>query len=77
MQAPGFWDAADAAAKVSAEHARSSRKLKTFTDLERDADGRAVVVDLKTGSSKPSRAELARHPQLGVYQLAVALGAFA
>ncbi len=45
--------------------------------LERDADGRAVVVDLKTGSSKPKDAELARHPQLGVYQLAVALGAFA
>jgi superfamily I DNA/RNA helicase/RecB family exonuclease len=44
--------------------------------LERDAHGRAVVVDLKTGSSKPSKAELARHPQLGVYQLAVALGAF-
>ncbi len=45
--------------------------------LERDDDGRAVVVDLKTGSTKPSRADLARHPQLGVYQLAVALGAFA
>ena len=45
--------------------------------LERDEDGRAVVVDLKTGSTKPSRSELARHPQLGVYQLAVALGAFA
>ena len=45
--------------------------------LERDSAGRAVVVDLKTGSSKPGRAELARHPQLGVYQLAVALGAFA
>jgi superfamily I DNA/RNA helicase/RecB family exonuclease len=45
--------------------------------LERDADGRAYVVDLKTGSSKPGEAELARHPQLGVYQLAVALGAFA
>jgi superfamily I DNA/RNA helicase/RecB family exonuclease len=44
--------------------------------LERDAEGRAVVVDLKTGSSKPSKAELERHPQLGVYQLAVALGAF-
>jgi RecB family exonuclease len=45
--------------------------------LERDEQGRAVVVDLKTGSSKPSKGELARHPQLGVYQLAVALGAFA
>jgi RecB family exonuclease len=45
--------------------------------LELDADGRAVVVDLKTGSSKPSAGELDRNPQLGVYQLAVLLGAFA
>ena len=45
--------------------------------LERDDAGRGVVVDLKTGSSKPAKDELGRHPQLGVYQLAVALGAFA
>jgi superfamily I DNA/RNA helicase/RecB family exonuclease len=45
--------------------------------LERDADGAAIVVDLKTGSSKPSAGELQRNPQLGVYQLAVLLGAFA
>ncbi|MCW2667280.1 MAG: putative ATP-dependent helicase, partial [Frankiales bacterium] len=45
--------------------------------LERDDAGRAVVVDLKTGSTKPTRDELSRHPQLAVYQLAVVLGAFA
>jgi len=44
--------------------------------LERDASGRAVVVDLKTGSSAPDDDELDRNPQLGVYQLAVLLGAF-
>jgi RecB family exonuclease len=33
-------------------------------------------VDLKTGSSHPADDELDRHPQLGVYQLAVLLGAF-
>ncbi|HXZ65166.1 MAG TPA: ATP-dependent DNA helicase [Streptosporangiaceae bacterium] len=44
--------------------------------LERDASGAAIVVDLKTGTGKPSDAELDRHPQLGVYQLAVLLGAF-
>ncbi len=44
--------------------------------LERDADGRLVVVDLKTGRSKPAEGELARHPQLGAYQLAVAEGGF-
>jgi RecB family exonuclease len=44
--------------------------------LERDEQSRAVVVDLKTGSSAPREEDLGRHPQLGVYQLAVLLGAF-
>ncbi|MQA87768.1 MAG: AAA family ATPase [Streptosporangiales bacterium] len=44
--------------------------------LERDDGGRAVVVDLKTGGSRPSDGEIAEHPQLGVYQLAVLLDAF-
>jgi superfamily I DNA/RNA helicase/RecB family exonuclease len=44
--------------------------------LERDEDGTAIVVDLKTGTSRPSDDELDRNPQLGVYQLAVLLGAF-
>ena len=44
--------------------------------LEADDQGRAVVIDLKTGGSAPREDELGRHPQLGVYQLAVLLGAF-
>jgi superfamily I DNA/RNA helicase/RecB family exonuclease len=44
--------------------------------LERDEAGRGVVVDLKTGSTSPREEELGRHAQLGVYQLAVLLGAF-
>ena len=44
--------------------------------LERDEGGAAIVVDLKTGTSRPSDADLDRNPQLGVYQLAVLLGAF-
>ncbi|WP_375493845.1 PD-(D/E)XK nuclease family protein, partial [uncultured Jatrophihabitans sp.] len=44
--------------------------------LERDEQGRLVVVDLKTGKSKPGAAELPEHPQLGVYQLAIEHGAF-
>ena len=44
--------------------------------LERDGDGRAIVVDLKTSSMPVPGADLGRHPQLGVYQLAVLLGAF-
>ncbi|TDC67453.1 ATP-dependent helicase [Streptomyces hainanensis] len=39
--------------------------------VERDAEGRVYVVDFKTGRSKPTRAEVERHPQLAVYQLAV------
>jgi superfamily I DNA/RNA helicase/RecB family exonuclease len=44
--------------------------------LERDERGGGVIVDLKTGSSRPPDPELDRNPQLGVYQLAVLLGAF-
>ncbi|MFI8994533.1 ATP-dependent helicase [Streptomyces sp. NPDC053542] len=43
--------------------------------VEADADGRAYVVDFKTGKSKPTGPEVARHPQLAVYQLAVRAGA--
>ncbi|WP_090932141.1 ATP-dependent DNA helicase [Nonomuraea jiangxiensis] len=45
--------------------------------VESDEDGRAVIIDLKTGGSKPKAGDLDRHPQLGVYQLAALLGAFA
>jgi superfamily I DNA/RNA helicase/RecB family exonuclease len=44
--------------------------------LERDGEGRGVIVDLKTGGTAPREEELDRHPQLGVYQLAILLGAF-
>jgi RecB family exonuclease len=44
--------------------------------LERDRDGRLVVVDLKTGKSKVRADDLPAHPQLGAYQLAVQAGAF-
>ncbi|HEY9242034.1 MAG TPA: PD-(D/E)XK nuclease family protein, partial [Streptosporangiaceae bacterium] len=44
--------------------------------LERDDRGAGVIVDLKTGSGRPADADLDRNPQLGVYQLAVLLGAF-
>ncbi|MFE5818247.1 ATP-dependent helicase [Streptomyces sp. NPDC056479] len=43
--------------------------------VETDGDGRAYVVDFKTGKQAPSAAEVARHPQLAVYQLAVSEGA--
>ncbi|MFJ6655439.1 ATP-dependent helicase [Streptomyces sp. NPDC091377] len=43
--------------------------------VEADGNGRAYVVDFKTGKQAPSSAEVARHPQLAVYQLAVREGA--
>jgi RecB family exonuclease len=44
--------------------------------LERASAGGLRVVDYKTGSSKPKADDVARHPQLGTYQLAVEQGAF-
>ncbi|MFI9468489.1 ATP-dependent helicase [Streptomyces sp. NPDC052492] len=43
--------------------------------VEADAEGRAYVVDFKTGKQAPSSKEVERHPQLAVYQLAVREGA--
>jgi peptide chain release factor 2 len=41
MQAPGFWDDADAAAEVSARHAQTKRKLDAYESL------RAELADLE------------------------------
>lgn len=43
--------------------------------LERDSDDGLVVVDFKTGSSAPTKAEVAENAQLGIYQWAVGAGA--
>lgn len=51
-------------------------RLHGYADrLELDEDGRVVVVDLKTGKYPPTNTEVAKHPQLGLYQLAVDYGA--
>lgn len=42
--------------------------------LEVDAAGRAYVIDLKTGKSAPTKADVERNPQLGSYQAAVLAG---
>ncbi len=38
MGEPGFWDDQERASKVSAEHARASRRLAEYRELERDAE---------------------------------------
>jgi RecB family exonuclease len=51
-------------------------RLHGYADrLELDAEGRVVVVDLKTNKGKPSGPEVQRHVQLGLYQYAVDHGA--
>ena len=46
MGAPGFWDDQESAAKVSAEHARATRKLETFRALERDVEDTEGLAEL-------------------------------
>ncbi|MGZ2223064.1 ATP-dependent helicase [Glutamicibacter nicotianae] len=43
--------------------------------VEAGADGKVRVVDLKTGSTAPTKDATLQHPQLGVYQTAIQLGA--
>lgn len=45
--------------------------------LERDSQGRLFIVDLKTSKSPPSNDDVARNPQLGVYQVTIEEGGFA
>jgi peptide chain release factor 2 len=46
MGAPGFWDDAEGAAKLGAEHARATRRLESFRSLERDVDDLEGLVEL-------------------------------
>ena len=46
MGAPGFWDDPEAAAKISAEHTRTQRKLDAFTKLQSDAEDLEGLVEL-------------------------------
>jgi peptide chain release factor 2 len=46
MGAAGFWDDQERAAQVTAEHARASRKLAVFRELERDVDDLEPLAEL-------------------------------
>ena len=46
MQAPGFWDEAEGAAKVSSEHARASKRLQMFTVLQSDVEDLDGLVEM-------------------------------
>jgi peptide chain release factor 2 len=46
MGAAGFWDNQERAAKTSAEHARVTRRLNTFRELERDVEDLEPLAEL-------------------------------
>ncbi|MGY1605091.1 ATP-dependent helicase [Geodermatophilus sp. SYSU D00815] len=66
--------AAEADFTVQVGRARISGQVDR---LERDADGRLFVVDLKTGKTPARTEELEQHGQLAAYQVAIVSGAFA
>ncbi len=46
MSAAGFWDDQEAAAKVSAEHSRATRRLEQFRTLETDVEDLASLAEM-------------------------------
>ena len=46
MGAPGFWEDQEQAAKVGTEHARASRTLSVYRDLERDVNDLEPLAEL-------------------------------
>ena len=44
MAKPGFWDDQEAAAKISAAHARAKKRLQLFEGLRRDIGTSATVL---------------------------------
>src|SRR3954462_2056084 len=46
MQAPGFWDDQQTAAKVAAEHARTTRRLETWRGLVSDVEDLDALAEL-------------------------------
>lgn len=73
-------DDTDLAGTELAEGVQTGRmvRLRGQVDrLEADANGNLIVVDIKTGRTKPTKDQVAEHPQLGAYQVAVSAGGFA
>src|ERR671938_1075176 len=64
MQAPGFWDDQERAARVSAEHARASRKLASYRQLESELDDLEALEEL--AAEDESIAEEVQEQRAGV-----------
>ncbi len=75
MNAPGFWDDQERAARVSAEHARVSRRLEGYRSLTRDYDDARELFELDGGEMEgeiavmvqPLRAELAELQEAALF----------
>jgi peptide chain release factor 2 len=75
MNAPGFWDDQTAAARVSAEHARSSRKLEGYRSLVRDYEDARELAALDAGEMEgeiaatlaPLRSEVERLQEAALF----------
>ena len=55
MNSPGFWDDQSTAAKVSADHARTSRKLEGYRNLLRDYDDARELSQMDGGEMDDSQ----------------------
>jgi RecB family exonuclease len=67
----------DVSVELPAEEDGPVIRLRGRVDrLETDKDRHPVVIDIKSGKTPVSQADASKHPQLAVYQLAAAYGAF-
>lgn len=73
--AAGGWERIGVELDLQVELGRAVLKGRVDR-LERNSAGALRVVDLKTGTTKPTSADLPRNAQLGAYQAAVEHGAF-
>ena len=75
LNSPGFWDDQANAAKVSAEHARISRRLDGYRALQRDYEDARELASLDSGelddeiaaSLRPLKAELERLEEAALF----------
>jgi peptide chain release factor 2 len=75
MNAPGFWDEQQTAAKVSAEHARVSRRLEGYNTLTREYADARELAEMDGGEMEseiaqalvPLRAELERLQEAALF----------
>jgi peptide chain release factor 2 len=75
MNAPGFWDDQQTAAKVSAEHARLSRRLEGYNTLTREYQDARELAEMDGGEMEseivhalvPLRAELERLQEAALF----------